>query len=232
MVQCNAIGSNGKRCKNDAIEGSEYCHFEAHQKQELDPYAQLSDLRKRFVDEYLIDCNQSRAARDAGYSEKTCGQIGWQILREPKVRQAIDYRLAEMKITSEEAIKQLSDMSRGNLANFMEWDADTQTLKVQLGTEEARRSFHTIKKLEQRDIVVKSATLDDPDEIISRTFKIELHDAKDAIDKILKLYGSYAPLQVDVKNFDMSKLNDIQLERLAKGEPLELILATSGESGT
>lgn len=40
---------------------------------------------KRFADEYLVDCNATQAAIRAGYSEKTAGQIGYQLLHNTSI---------------------------------------------------------------------------------------------------------------------------------------------------
>jgi hypothetical protein len=36
----------------------------------------LTEKRRRFVEEYLIHCNASRAARAAGYSDASAASIG------------------------------------------------------------------------------------------------------------------------------------------------------------
>jgi phage terminase small subunit len=44
----------------------------------------------KFVSEYLIDSNATRAAKAAGYSKKTAEQIGSRLLRNIEVREEID----------------------------------------------------------------------------------------------------------------------------------------------
>lgn len=55
--------------------------------------AKLTDKQKRFVDEYLIDCNATQAAIRAGYSKKTADSIGRENLRKPLISQAIQRRM-------------------------------------------------------------------------------------------------------------------------------------------
>jgi phage terminase small subunit len=52
--------------------------------------------RTRFVKEYLLDQNATRAAVAAGYSEKTASVQGHQLLSKPDIRQAIDAANAEV----------------------------------------------------------------------------------------------------------------------------------------
>ena len=49
----------------------------------------LSEKQKLFVQEYLIDFNATRAAKAAGYSEKTAQQMGAENLLKPLIRDAI-----------------------------------------------------------------------------------------------------------------------------------------------
>jgi phage terminase small subunit len=48
----------------------------------------LRPKQTRFVAEYLVDLNATRAAIRAGYSPKTAGVIGHENLRKPKIAEA------------------------------------------------------------------------------------------------------------------------------------------------
>jgi len=50
---------------------------------------QVTDKRRRFAQEYLVDLNQRKAAIRAGYSEKTAATIAWELMRDPQVQQLI-----------------------------------------------------------------------------------------------------------------------------------------------
>lgn len=56
---------------------------------------QLSEQRRRFVDEYLIDLNGTQAAIRAGYSAKTAQEQSSRLLSNVMVQQAIAERMAE-----------------------------------------------------------------------------------------------------------------------------------------
>ena len=49
----------------------------------------LKPKQQRFVDEYLIDLNATQAAIRTGYSEKTAGQIGHELLKKPEIAIAL-----------------------------------------------------------------------------------------------------------------------------------------------
>ena len=55
----------------------------------------LTDKQRRFVDEYLVDLNGTKAAIRAGYSEKNADKIGSQLLGKSGVRAAIVAAQAE-----------------------------------------------------------------------------------------------------------------------------------------
>lgn len=50
----------------------------------------LSPKEAQFVHEYVVDFNATQAAIRAGYSQKTARQIGYETLRKPHVRAAVD----------------------------------------------------------------------------------------------------------------------------------------------
>lgn len=55
----------------------------------------LKPKQEAFVNEYLIDMNGARAARAAGYSEKTAKQIANENLTKPDLKQRIAEKLQE-----------------------------------------------------------------------------------------------------------------------------------------
>lgn len=56
----------------------------------IDPSLKLRAKQQRFVYEYLIDYNATQAAIRAGYSKKTAGAAGFQLLKNTKIIEAID----------------------------------------------------------------------------------------------------------------------------------------------
>lgn len=52
----------------------------------------LTDKQRRFVEEYLVSHDASKAARAAGYSEKMAGRMGYQLKRKPEVAAEIERR--------------------------------------------------------------------------------------------------------------------------------------------
>ena len=55
----------------------------------------ITDKQKRFVREWLVDMNGTRAAIRAGYSEKSAAQTASRLMRDPAVREYRDALLKE-----------------------------------------------------------------------------------------------------------------------------------------
>jgi phage terminase small subunit len=66
----------------------------------------------RFVTEYLVDYNATRAAIRAGYSERNADKIGPKVSRKPAVAAAIQAGLAEAAKRRQEA-REAADSVRG-----------------------------------------------------------------------------------------------------------------------
>ena len=49
----------------------------------------LTPKQKRFVEEYVVDCNATQAAIRAGYSERNAGKIGPELLGKTRIAEAI-----------------------------------------------------------------------------------------------------------------------------------------------
>lgn len=84
--------------------------------------AKLTDKQKRFVDEYLIDCNATQAAIRAGYSEKTADRIGHENLKKLEISKAISEKMnAKQKETimkQDEVLELLTSIARGEAQKY------------------------------------------------------------------------------------------------------------------
>lgn len=83
----------------------------------------LNEKQSRFVQEYLIDLNATQAAIRAGYSAKTAGSIGFELLRKPEIDLALAEgrkRLAEStQVTAEAVINELRKLGFSNMQDYM-----------------------------------------------------------------------------------------------------------------
>lgn len=84
----------------------------------------LTDLQSRFVDEYLIDLNATKAAIRAGYSEKTAAVIGSENLIKPNIAAEIQLRKQERQqrteITADVVLREVWQMFRADARELVE----------------------------------------------------------------------------------------------------------------
>lgn len=79
----------------------------------------MTERRKRFIVEYLVDLNATQAAIRAGYSPKTARSTGYELLNIPEIRNEIDERLKtieESRICDvQEVMEFLTSVMRGEI---------------------------------------------------------------------------------------------------------------------
>jgi phage terminase small subunit len=73
----------------------------------------MTKRQRRFVELYATGLNGSLAARTAGYSERSCGQIAHAMLKKPEIIDAIARRLRRHELDAHEATARLAAQARG-----------------------------------------------------------------------------------------------------------------------
>lgn len=177
----------------------------------------LNDKRQAFVEHYLQCWNATEAARRAGYSEKTANQQGPRLLVNVGIQAAIQARIAELKMSTDEVLLRLAGHARGSIEAFLD-DED----EFSLSQARANNQLHLVKKLKRTR---RTEHPKDSDPVTTTTTEVELHDPQAAlvhIGRALKLFGDRN------EDVDLSKLSTNQLERLAKGESVYSVLANPG----
>lgn len=88
----------------------------------------LNDKQQRFVEEYLIDLNATKAAIRSGYSEKTARSIASELLTNPNIEEAVAVgrkRLSEATaVTAEAVVNELRKLGFSNMADYMRPGSD------------------------------------------------------------------------------------------------------------
>ena len=86
-------------------------------------HTKLGVRQSRFIDEYLVDCNATRAAIAAGNTKNTASQAGWEVLRIPKVAREIGrrHRLLSKRheVSVDNVISELAKIGFSNAADFL-----------------------------------------------------------------------------------------------------------------
>ena len=87
---------------------------------------ELTPKQARFVDEYLIDLDATQAAIRAGYSARTAGKIGPQLLGKTGIRAALRTRQDALQqrtgIRQEQVIATLAAIGFADIGDYVEPD--------------------------------------------------------------------------------------------------------------
>jgi phage terminase small subunit len=142
---------------------------------------ELTDKQRRFCEEYIIDWNATRAAKAAGYSEKTAYSIGSANLKKVEIQDYIKYIQKDLQkqagLSALRNLLELKKLAYTNLSDFKEdWTKFKDFSEL---TEEQRAAISEISHSE--------TTFGEDGHKVS--YKIKLHDKMKAIDMINKMLG-------------------------------------------
>ena len=146
--------------------------------------------QRAFLQGYLVHFNATKAAKDAGYSEKTAYSIGQHLLKNVEIKRAIEERMA----SRDEVVAGLTDISRGDVAKFMDFTTAGYTINLTTmdknGALIPKPETKLIKKIKQKvtTILAKSENGEDK-EFIETEF--ELYSAHDAYRDLGKVHGIF-----------------------------------------
>lgn len=183
----------------------------------------LTDKQAVFVTEYLRNgFNATKAARDAGYAENSAHVEGCNLLRNPKVAEAIKARLDTEGITAEKVkialaeiafggdLAELEDyLSRGaSLSNLRAAGINTQLVK----SAKVKRRITTDKK-GNKEYAIEDRTI----EIYSRL------DALEKLGKVLAMFTDRQDLSTDGRPLELNIVNyaDIKSDKPAEDPDAE-----------
>lgn len=146
-----------------------------------------------FITEYLYDFNATQAAIRAGYSPKTAYSIGHELLKKPEIQEAIQAEIDQRAMKADEILLRLSDIARGDLADFM--DVTSMGFTIDLTNDEkSERVAHPqtklIKKIKQKvtTYMAKNESQEDRETIET---EIELYSAHEALRDLAKYHGMF-----------------------------------------
>lgn len=165
---------------------------EQEEDQGYEEFAGLTIKQRRFIEEYCIDFNATRAAIAAGYSVKTAYSIAFENLKKPEIKQVIQARIDKLTMSADEALIRMSQFARGSFRPFL-CVSEGEDVTVVLSSDQAQENLHLIKKIKQTKSYFDG-------QVTGITTEIELHDAKDAVAKVLQMHGKL----VENKKIDLT----------------------------
>ncbi len=143
----------------------------------------MNDKHKRFVAEYRKDLNATQAAIRAGYSKKTAGQQGDQLLKNPQIAAAVaEQTHQQLERADLSAVRTLEEMRRlgfSNVKRLFDKNGDLRPIHT-LSDEDAA----CISGLE---VVMKNATAGDGK--VDRVLKVKIWDKRATLEMLGKHFA-------------------------------------------
>ena len=110
----------------------------------------LTDKKKRFCEEYLIDLNATQAAIRAGYSKNTAAEIGCENLIKPNIQKYIEERKADRakrtELSQDEVLKELKNFAFSDITETILLSSE----QIKELPENVRRLIVSYKKVSKR----------------------------------------------------------------------------------
>jgi hypothetical protein len=139
-----------------------------------------------FIELYIRSWKGAASARSVGISQKNSGNWAYETLKKPYIQEAINQRLKEIRMGTDEIYARLSEQARADLSELLEF-YDVPILDKD-GNHIGDRQSIRVKQnaFERFGYLFKS---------ISPTsggdFKVELHDAQRALELLGKTYSLF-----------------------------------------
>ncbi len=178
----------------------------------------LTVKQKMFAGFFAQCLNGTQSAREAGYrgNDATLAAVASENLRKPKVKAYVDKLLEARALSKGEVLARISEQAAGDMSDFLEVGELEGVNTINLAQARDAGKLHLLKSVK----VSKGAQG-------ATSISVELYSAQNALDKLMKYYGLYQErldLTSGGKPFDVSRLSDEQLRRLADGDDPATIL--------
>jgi len=162
----------------------------------------MTNKQKKFIYEYLQCWNATQAALNAGYSERSAGSIGHELLKKPEIQVEIQKEIENSSMKAEEALLEIASIARGDLTDLMEITHSGFIVDLLDEDGNVKEQAKNIRKIKQKVTTIIGKNDSDDDKEIIET-EIEMYDRKDALKTMLQHYGQ---LKDYVENSGESKL--------------------------
>lgn len=183
--------------------------------------AKLTPKQKIFCKEYLIDFNATRAAKAAGYSEKTARKIGSENLTKPDIQEQIQKEVKareyRTEISADRVLQEYALLGFSDIQHYIEIGEDGQvtTKRFDEMPEHASRAIESISE----DRIIRENP-DGTQIIVHDKYKFKMHSKTHALEKLFKHLGLAAEerFRLGLEGVD--------------GQPVEFIIKYVNTNGT
>lgn len=160
----------------------------------------LSPRQARFVEEYLVDLNATQAAIRAGYSPRTAGKVGHQLLGKTRIAAAVanaqEERSERVQVTADRVLKELARIGFANISDIVDWKVNAVGMIEDPETGEQRidaKNEVVLKSAEELSDDIKAA-IASVEQTPNGALKLKMHDKRAALNDMARHLGMYAPV--------------------------------------
>lgn len=143
----------------------------------------MTPKQARFVAEYLVDLNATKAAERAGYSPKAAQETGSRLLSNPMIRAEMEQRQAKqlerVGITAEDVKRRMAQRAMMDPRKF--WHPDGRLKAIHELDDDAAAC------LQGFEVVIKNTAAGDG--VVDTVHKIKLADADKSLEMLAKHFG-------------------------------------------
>lgn len=189
----------------------------------------LTRQRQAFVEHYCQCWVGRTAAIRAGFAPQSAHARAWKLLHDPRVKGAIEARVAELRVSTDEVLLRLAEQARADLGVFFKiserWtDEPLPTQEILEETDGVDKDGHPITLYRVHQVCIDTAKLVDPQySHLVKEFSdspkyglsLKLNDPQRALDLLGKHLGLFkdAGTEVNVNILDIEEWKQQREER-------------------
>ncbi len=171
----------------------------------------LTEKEKNFCHEYVVDWNGARAARVAGYSEKTAKETAYENLTKPHISQYIDFIKNDYEmlcgISKTKQLNELYKIAYSTIAHLHNTWIELKEFEAL--TDEQKASIESIDTKTDTRLEWNKETEKRDKEVTIQYVKIKLYSKTTALDMINKMLGYN---EAEKHSHEITKLNGITFD--------------------
>lgn len=134
-------------------------------KSTLFSFIKMTDLQRRFAEEYVVDYNATKAGKRAGIQGDNVNVTAWQMLQLPDVQEYVsqmqDEAAKRCQVSKDELLQEFKKIGFSNIKNYLHNDLDAKYLSEIENPEAIKGIKKTVKHFEGGSEVTVDVTLHD-----------------------------------------------------------------------
>lgn len=149
----------------------------------------LTAKQRRFVEEYLVDLNATKAAIRAGYSARTAHSVGHENLKKPEIAKAIQEAQAKRskrtEITQDRVLRELARIGFADIRKAVAWGSVPDGAIDEDGTP----ALYPVELKPSTEVDDETAAAISEVSLTAQGVKLKMHDKLSALEKIARHLG-------------------------------------------